>query len=645
MFNGITIFIIPVNVLSSRMQVFNRNIEKYNGIVAKELDRKVSTVLLDDDVLKLNNFWKKRVQFSRARLLKLSWLSECIKRGTFVDEEPFILKLVEEPSLLNHTECSSKAADLSQNKELSVKPSVSSCDEWKTSRFKNEIIHQLESLRDSYKSMNESWRALAYDKAISSIKQCKEPITSKEMLSELPGIGKKIAAKIWELHEEGEIEKVSEFASNEKIQVLKLFNSVWGVGPRTAEKWYLQGLRTTEDVQRNVALTGQEHIGFKYREEILLKIPRPEVEEIAKMVINAACKINNNFVCDICGSYRRGEEECGDVDILITHPDGKSYLNIVYQLVTVLKDSGFLTDSLTDINWNSSKYMGVCQLKSGSNLVYCCPFFFRFSLFSIINSICEILHRRIDIIAVPPAEYATALLYLTGSAEFVRGVYGKAKSMQMKLNQHGLWINVNRANGRVIDRGKRMAILKGSWPNHLEPLHRYRYLPRPVTGVHEFDYESMEATPDHFPDKLEIRPKLWVAWLYRKPSNEPRWIKKDIELLFGVKPKLLEMNIFKNMPYWNKRLWKIKHLIEVKPIVFPNGEPTEEDIPYMRLFPDGRCVVDKAMKVDTLEADELDEETNELTAKYFNEKLRFKWNRFDDILEDAPWTDPKQSRF
>ncbi|KAL1227967.1 DNA polymerase lambda [Trichinella spiralis] len=367
------------------MQVLNRNIEKYNGIVAKELDRKVSTVLLDDDVLKLNNFWKKRVQF-----------------------KPFILKLVEEPSLLNHTECSSNAADLSQNKE---------------------------SLRDSYKSMNESWRALAYDKAISSIKQCKEPITSKEMLSELPGIGKKIAAKIWELHEEGEIEKVSEFASNEKIQVLKLFNTVWGVGPRTAEKWYLQGLRTIEDVQRNVALTGQEHIGFKYREEILLKIPRPEVEEIAKMVIDAAYKINNNFVCDICGSYRRGEEECGDVDILITHPDGKSYLNIVYQLVTVLKDSGFLTDSLTDINWNSSKYMGVCQLKSGSNL-----------------------HRRIDIIAVPPAEYATALLYLTGSAEFVRGVYGKAKSMQMKLNQHGLWINVNRANGRVIDRGKRMAV-------------------------------------------------------------------------------------------------------------------------------------------------------------------------------------------
>ncbi|KRZ74137.1 DNA polymerase lambda [Trichinella papuae] len=401
MFNGITIFIIPVNVLSSRMQVLNRNIEKYNGIVAKELDRKVSTVLLDDDVLKLNNFWKKRVHFSRAKLLKLSWLSECIKRDTFVDEEPFILKLIEEPSLLNHTECSSEAADLSQNKELSVKLSVSSCDEWKTSCFKNEIIHQLETLRDSYKSMNESWRALAYDKAISSIKQCKEPITSKEMLSELPGIGKKIAAKIWELHEEGEIEKVKEFASNEKIQVLKLFNSIWGVGPRTAEKWYLQGLRTIEDVQRNVALTDQEYIGFKYREEILLKIPRPEVEEIAKTVIDAAYKINNNFICDICGSYRRGEEECGDVDILITHPDGKSYSNIVYQLVT---------------------------------------------------------HRRIDIIAVPPAEYATALLYLTGSAEFVRGLYGKAKSMQMKLNQHGLWINVNRENGRVIDRGKRMAI-------------------------------------------------------------------------------------------------------------------------------------------------------------------------------------------
>lgn len=41
-----------------------------------------------------------------------------------------------------------------------------------------------------------------------------------------------------------------------------------------------------------------------------------------------------------CGSYRRGKPTCGDVDILITHPDGRSHKGIFSQLIQLLKEDG-----------------------------------------------------------------------------------------------------------------------------------------------------------------------------------------------------------------------------------------------------------------------------------------------------------------
>jgi len=45
-------------------------------------------------------------------------------------------------------------------------------------------------------------------------------------------------------------------------------------------------------------------------------------------------------VAHACGSYRRGRATCGDVDILVTHPDGKSHRNIFGKLLAKLKSQG-----------------------------------------------------------------------------------------------------------------------------------------------------------------------------------------------------------------------------------------------------------------------------------------------------------------
>jgi len=41
-----------------------------------------------------------------------------------------------------------------------------------------------------------------------------------------------------------------------------------------------------------------------------------------------------------CGSYRRGRATCGDVDILITHPDGLSHQGIFKPLIARLHETG-----------------------------------------------------------------------------------------------------------------------------------------------------------------------------------------------------------------------------------------------------------------------------------------------------------------
>jgi hypothetical protein len=51
----------------------------------------------------------------------------------------------------------------------------------------------------------------------------------------------------------------------------------------------------------------------------------------------------------VCGSYRRGNATCGDIDILLTPPAGQEEVspNTLYRLLLALEHSGFLTDHLS----------------------------------------------------------------------------------------------------------------------------------------------------------------------------------------------------------------------------------------------------------------------------------------------------------
>ena len=59
-------------------------------------------------------------------------------------------------------------------------------------------------------------------------------------------------------------------------------------------------------------------------------------------VRDAVQAIEPGLVALACGSYRRGKATCGDVDVLISHPDGKSHKGVFSKVLQSLHDSGKL---------------------------------------------------------------------------------------------------------------------------------------------------------------------------------------------------------------------------------------------------------------------------------------------------------------
>lgn len=73
-------------------------------------------------------------------------------------------------------------------------------------------------------------------------------------------------------------------------------------------------------------------------------------------VRDAVLAIDPHLVAMACGSYRRGKTTCGDVDVLISHPDGKSHKGIFSKVLQSLHDSGKLFSSFLSVEYFLMSY-------------------------------------------------------------------------------------------------------------------------------------------------------------------------------------------------------------------------------------------------------------------------------------------------
>jgi DNA polymerase beta len=167
-------------------------------------------------------------------------------------------------------------------------------------------------------------------------------------------------------------------------------------------------------------LTYSQLIGVKYLHDIEKRIPRKEIESMEKVIKTLLTKMNKDIIMKVCGSYRRGNKDSGDIDILLSHPDilknndiKRMNQNILLSLIICLQQIGFLYDHIT-VDGNT-KYMGICKLKR------------------------QLPYRRIDIRFISYNAFPSALLYFTGSADLNKKMRLEAIIKGYRLNEYGLY--------------------------------------------------------------------------------------------------------------------------------------------------------------------------------------------------------------
>ncbi|XP_068448511.1 DNA polymerase lambda-like [Clinocottus analis] len=480
-FHGVTVFLLPAGIGNARCQIFQRQIQQNGGQTEISLCASVTHVVVDDNMNRDRALRLLKVDCMPpgVKLVKCIWLSLCISEKQLLDVDDYSLLLPKrESETIKEEQLNVKPADgtiaepmLDQTKQEkttdmtvpdtkeevrgeedgvsqrdlealitgqhpkeetpgpSIDPSPDSTAQkvvsgkWvcaqssqsKMNNFNKPITDKLEVLAKAYTNQGDRWRALGYSKAVNALKSYHKPITSYQEACQIPGIGKRMADKIDEIMESGHLRKLDHLG--EAVPVLELFTNIWGAGTKTAQLWYQQGFRTLEDIRTKAHLSNTQKIGLKHYDDFLDRMPREEAGAIEKVLKEAAQAVDPGLVAMACGSYRRGKASCGDVDVLVSHPDGKSHKGVFSKLLQNLHDSGFLTDDLVshEENGEQKKYMGVCRLPGPGQR-----------------------HRRLDVIVVPYNEFACALMYFTGSAHFNRSMRALAKTKGMSLSEHSL---------------------------------------------------------------------------------------------------------------------------------------------------------------------------------------------------------------
>jgi DNA polymerase lambda len=205
-------------------------------------------------------------------------------------------------------------------------------------------------------------------------------------------------------------------------------------------------------VQGTLALYENARIGVLFYEDFQEKMSRDEVKQISDIVAVACRKHFKDAEINTMGSYRRGSETCGDVDVLITHP---KFINCipkgaVDELVERLRDDGKISHHLTPVDPNHKTTLPL-RLENLDDTLLMTSKKAESYMGVFISPMFPKKHRRIDIKFYPYRERASASLYFTGNGWFNRAMRLHAKVKKgMKLDDSGLYV-------RTIDKEKKMS--------------------------------------------------------------------------------------------------------------------------------------------------------------------------------------------
>jgi len=281
--------------------------------------------------------------------------------------------------------------------------------------FKPTILSALDTMRlGELAAEGGKFKALAYKKAIDSIRRFEGTVTSAEQLKGVDGVGKKIYDKIVEILATGRLASAERMKERSDVGAMEALLGVHGIGPVKAKDLIKAGITTIALLRAEVAkdpsvLNDTQKLGLKYYEAGLERIPRAEMiqhETLLKSLLPPTLSGT------IVGSYRRGAANSGDIDMLVSYDPSVSEKDAGKAFKTLVSGLGgaYTVEKLAG---GAKKWMGYIHTAGATP-------------------------RRLDLLLTPPDEYPYAILYFTGSDKFNVAMRKYALTLGYSLSEHGI---------------------------------------------------------------------------------------------------------------------------------------------------------------------------------------------------------------
>lgn len=284
------------------------------------------------------------------------------------------------------------------------------------------------------------FRVRAYRNAARRINDLPEPLTKiaadpGRQLTDIDGIGKDLAQKIGEVLDTGSIGMLDELRSAIPGGVLAMVR-IPGMGPKKAAALHkelgitsLDMLRAACEADEVASLKG---FGKKTQEKILAGIDTAanaaarvywaHADEIVQELLTHMRQLKDIRQMEVAGSYRRGRETIGDLDLLVDADDANA----------VMDQLGRFEEMSTVIGRGDTKM----SIRLGSGL-------------------------QIDLRVVPAKSFGAALQYFTGSKDHNVMLRGMAKDRGLRINEYGVF-RVGAKPQAAGERGKKGKVVDGS---------------------------------------------------------------------------------------------------------------------------------------------------------------------------------------
>src|SRR3954453_20392410 len=262
------------------------------------------------------------------------------------------------------------------------------------------------------------FRVRAYRNAARRITDLPEPLEKvaadpDRQLTDIDGVGKDVARKTEELLETGSIAMLEQLRSEIPGGVLAIVR-IPGLGPKKAAALHkelgiasLDMLRAACEADRVQALKG---FGKKTQENILAGIDVAasayarmywaHADEIVQQLLRHMREVKGIRQMEVAGSYRRGRETIGDIDLLVDAEDAE----------VVMDQLGRFEELATVLGRGDTKM----SIRLGRGL-------------------------QIDLRVVPAKSFGAALQYFTGSKDHNVVLRGMAKDRGLRINEYGVF--------------------------------------------------------------------------------------------------------------------------------------------------------------------------------------------------------------